>query len=286
MRWDRARRSRNVEDRRGASSSGKSKLGAGVLLLVIVLSVLFDKHPLEVLGVLQPERAETGQTQPDSAAADADPRVDFVRAILGDTEDVWSALFAKASGRYEAPRLVLFDGHVDSACGGATAATGPFYCPADRQVYLDLSFFDELRNKLGGGGDFAQAYVIAHEVGHHVQTLLGIADEIQTARQNKPAALRGASGLLVRQELQADCFAGVWAYHAQQRHQWLDAQDVETALNTAAAIGDDRLQTQSRGYVMPESFTHGSSAQRVHWFQIGFKRGEIENCDTFSADPL
>lgn len=286
MRWGSARRSDNVEDRRGSGVGGAGRLGGGTIIIVLLLSLVLGKNPLEMLGLLE-QSGLTGApaTQTGEAPAANDPGTDFVRAILGDTEDTWTALFAQSGGRYEQPRLVLFSGAVQSACGGASAASGPFYCPGDRKVYLDLSFFDEMRSKLGGGGDFAQAYVIAHEVGHHVQTLLGVSDKIAHLRQTG-RELRGANGVLVRQELQADCYAGVWAYHAQQRHQWLEAGDIESALNTATAIGDDRLQKQAQGYVVPESFTHGSSAERVRWFRAGFESGALDHCDTFSAAKL
>ncbi len=286
MRWGDARRSDNVEDRRGFSAGGAGKLGGGTIVIVLLLSVVLGRNPLEMLGLVEQAGLAGQQTeQTGGAPPENDPGSDFARAILGDTEDVWSAIFAQSGGSYAKPKLVLFSGQVDSACGGATAASGPFYCPGDRKVYLDLSFFDEMRARLGGGGDFAQAYVIAHEIGHHVQTLLGVSDKLAAARENGQA-LNGASGLSVRNELQADCYAGVWAYHAQQRHNWLEAGDVESAMNTATAIGDDRLQKRGQGFVVPESFTHGSSAQRVRWFKAGFESGEVKNCDTFSAPAL
>lgn len=293
MRWGDARRSDNVEDRRGMGVGGAGKLGGGTILVVVVLSLLFGKNPLEMLGLL--EQAGVGQPteqtagpSPDGDARGTpanDPGADFVKAILGETEDVWGALFERSGKQYVRPRLVLFSGAVRSGCGGATAASGPFYCPEDQKVYLDLSFFDEMKAKLGGGGDFAQAYVIAHEVGHHVQTLIGVSDRVARARQNGED-IRGANGLSVRQELQADCFAGVWANQAQARHRWLAAGDIESALNTATAIGDDRLQRQAQGTVVPESFTHGTSEQRVRWFKAGFESGQVKSCDTFSAMPL
>jgi len=285
MRWGNARRSDNVEDRRGTPGGNAGKLGGGTIIIVLLLSVVLGKNPLEMLGLVEQSGLVGGQTQQAGGPPANDQGSDFVRAILGDTEDVWTALFAQANGTYVKPKLVLFSGQVQTDCGGATAASGPFYCPGDQKVYLDLSFFDEMRAKLGGGGDFAQAYVIAHEVGHHVQTLLGISDKIAKARESG-RDVRGADGLLVRQELQADCLAGVWAFHAQQRNQWLDAGDIDTALSTATAIGDDRLQKQAQGYVVPESFTHGTSTQRVRWFSAGFKTGAIGSCDTFSASPL
>lgn len=273
MRWQRARQSSNVEDRRRFGATGKGKLTAAGLLLALVLSVMFDQHPLEMLGLIQ----GSSQSSSNADAPADDVRVNFVRAILGDTEDVWTALLAQSGNQYQTPKLVLYSDRVDSACGNAGAATGPFYCSADQRIYLDLSFFDAMHDRYGGGGEFAEAYVIAHEVGHHVQHLLGVA---------APAASKGASGTSVRQELQADCYAGVWAFHAQQRHHWLESGDFDAALSTAAAIGDDRLQRQSRGYVVPESFTHGTSAQRVRWFGIGFKSGDIDRCDTFSVTDL
>jgi predicted metalloprotease len=241
---------------------------------------------MQMLGIMAQLQ---GDLPSDSRRAQAPPAddegADFVRAILGDSEDTWSALFESKGGAYEPPRLVLFSGMVRSECGGATAASGPFYCPLDHKVYLDLSFFEEMRARLGGGGDFAQAYVISHEVGHHVQTLLGLTRDVDAARQHG-VDIRGDEGLLVRQELQADCLAGVWANRAQARHQWLDPGDTEQALATATAIGDDRLQRQSQGAVVPDAFTHGTSKQRVRWFTRGFESGEMNRCDTFAAAPL
>ena len=281
MRWGDARRSDNVEDRRGGGI-GVGHIGIGGIVIALLLSWATGRNPLEMLGLVS--QVEQGMSTP-AASAPAnpnDPGVDFVRAILGDTEDTWTAVFQKAGRSYTAPHLVLFSGSVQSACGGASAASGPFYCPQDQRVYLDTSFFQEMRDRLGGGGDFAQAYVIAHEVGHHVQNLLGISQKVSASRQD----VSGASGLSVRLELQADCLAGVWANQAQQRHQWLDQGDVEQALNTATAIGDDRLQRQARGSVTPDSFTHGSSEQRVRWFRAGFDSGDLKRCDTFGAQNL
>jgi predicted metalloprotease len=204
--------------------------------------------------------------------------------VLADTEDAWGAIFQAAGRTYEPPSLVLFSGAVESACGFAQAAVGPFYCPGDRQVYIDLSFYQELQSKFGAPGDFAQAYVIAHEVGHHVQTLLGISERTMAARQRASEA--EANALSVRQELQADCFAGIWAHNADRSRQLLESGDIEEGLNAAAAIGDDRLQKQSRGYISPESFTHGSSQQRVTWFKQGFESGRVDSCDTFAARSL
>jgi predicted metalloprotease len=287
MRWQLGRRSDNVEDARGSGGGiGLGGLSAGGVLLAVVASYFLGIDPMQILGIMAQLQ---GDLPSDSRQAQAPPAndegADFVRAILGDTEDTWSALFESAGTTYEPPRLVLFSGTVRSECGGATAASGPFYCPLDRKVYLDLSFFDEMRARLGGGGDFAQAYVISHEIGHHVQTLLGLTSQVDEARQ-QGVDIRGDEGLLVRQELQADCLAGVWANRAQARHQWLDAGDVEQAMATATAIGDDRLQRQSQGTVVPDAFTHGTSKQRTRWFTRGFESGEMNRCDTFRASPL
>lgn len=206
-------------------------------------------------------------------------------AILGETEDVWTQVFQASGARYEPPTLVLFTGAVQSACGGATSAVGPFYCPGDRKVYIDLAFFNEMERRLGGGGDFAEAYVIAHEVGHHVQTLTGVSARVNDARR-RGERVEGDGGLLVRQELQADCYAGLWAHHAQQRHAWLEPGDMEEALATATAIGDDTLQRQSRGTVVPDSFSHGTAQQRVQWFRTGFQTGDPGRCDTFAPGAL
>lgn len=285
MRWKRARRSDNVVDARGRSGMRLGGgLGLGGIVIVVVLGLLTGQDPLQLLGQLTGQDGSTVQQQRPSTTGD-DPQVDFVRAILGDTEDTWQALFRQSGEQYRDPTLVLFRGGVNSACGFASSAVGPFYCPGDQQVYLDLQFFDEMARRFSAAGDFAQAYVIAHEVGHHVQTLLGVSQQVQQARA-RGARLEGDNGLLVRQELQADCLAGVWAHHAQQRHDWLEQGDLEEALNAASAIGDDRLQQQSQGRVVPDAFTHGTSAQRVRWFRTGFDSGEPGRCDTFKAPRL
>lgn len=289
MKWRSARRSGNVEDRRGRPRAARAAggLGLGGIAIVVVIGLVMGKSPLEILGLL----GDVQQTAPpaprstQSAPPANDEAGQFIAAILGETEDVWSAEFSKRGSRYAPPRLVIFSGSVRSACGMASAAVGPFYCPADRQVYLDTSFFEEMRRRLGGGGDFAEAYVIAHEVGHHIQTLTGVSAKVQDARR-RGQDVEGDGGLLVRQELQADCYAGVWAHAAQARHAWMEAGDMEEALNTASAIGDDHLQRQSRGSVVPDSFTHGTSEQRVRWFRAGFDSGQAERCDTFSASRL
>jgi len=257
--------------------------GGGIGLVVLVLLALFfGVDPSVLVQGGSPEIATRAPEPPRAPApAGSDPVREFVSVVLADTEDTWHDLFRRMNRSYQEPRLVLFSGAVESACGFAQAAVGPFYCPADRKVYLDLSFFRDLRDRFGAPGDFAQAYVIAHEIGHHVQTLLGISDEVMGMRQRMHPAQ--ANALAVRQELQADCFAGVWARNAQETRKILEQGDVEEGLNAAAAIGDDRLQRQSRGYVSPESFTHGSSAQRVRWFKRGLATGDPRQCDTFSA---
>jgi len=284
MKWERVRQSRNVDDRRGRRAAVGGGLGLGGVAIVVVLSLVLGQNPLEMLGLESQMRGSSGAEQTDAPAAD-DPARRFIAAILGETEDVWTEVFAARGERYPAPTLVLFSGQVRSACGSAGSAMGPFYCPGDRQVYIDLSFFREMEARLGGGGDFAEAYVIAHEVGHHVQTVSGAADAVTRARR-LGQSVEGDGGLLVRQELQADCYAGVWAQRAERRHSWLEAGDIEEALATASAIGDDRLQRQSRGVVVPDSFSHGTSEQRVRWFRIGFDTGDPARCDTFAASAL
>ena len=287
MLWRKGRRSDNVNFDTGGGGGGGFNgrgLGLGGIVLLAVIGLVFFKNPLALLGGDGGQgQAPVASTQPATAPDENNPQVDFVRAILGDTEDTWSQIFTDAGRTYERPHLVLFQGRVSTACGSASTAVGPFYCPGDHKVYLDLSFFDELQQRFHASGDFARAYVIAHEVGHHVQQQLGIFDKVDQARR-RGATLKGASGLSVRQELQADCFAGVWANRAQQRNQWLQPGDLETALNAASQIGDDTLQRESRGEVMPDSFTHGTSAQRVHWFKAGFDSGKVDQCNTFSGD--
>lgn len=285
MRWKRARRSDNVVDARGRGGIGGGKLSLAGVAIVVVIGLLSGQDPLQILGQLASQSSAPTTQQSDTPTRGDDPQVDFVQAILGDTEDTWRALFEQGGERYRDPTLVLFRGGVNSACGFANAAVGPFYCPGDQRVYLDLQFFDEMTARFQASGDFAQAYVIAHEVGHHVQTLLGVSQQMQAARQ-RGEQMEGDNGLLVRQELQADCLAGVWAHHAQQRHDWLEEGDLEEALNAANAIGDDNLQRQSQGRVVPDAFTHGTSAQRVRWFRTGFDSGEPGRCDTFQASRL
>jgi predicted metalloprotease len=260
--------------------------GGGLMTLVLVLVALyFGVDP----SLLLQEMPAGGQTSVRTEVSGAGPEVpdtmrDFVAVVLADTEDTWQALFAAADRRYQEPSLVLFSGQVSSACGMASAAVGPFYCPGDSKVYIDLAFFADLRDRFNAPGDFAEAYVIAHEVGHHVQNLLGTSAKVQQARAGQDEA--GANALSVRLELQADCYAGIWAYHADRSRQLLEAGDIEEGLAAASAIGDDRLQMQSRGYVSPDSFTHGSAEQRVRWFQKGYSSGEPGSCDSFAAALL
>jgi predicted metalloprotease len=268
----------------GGVGGGGVARGGGIgvvgLLILLALGWLFGIDPSFLL-----QDSSTGvpyQTAPSGTQPPADDQAAaFVSVVLADTEDTWHALFDEMGGSYREPTLVLFSDAVQSACGFAQAAMGPFYCPGDRKLYIDLTFFDELHERFGAPGDFAQAYVIAHEVGHHVQNLLGIADQVQAARQR--AGEREANALSVMMELQADCFAGVWGYHADKSRALLEQGDVEEGLNAAAAIGDDRLQRQQAGYVVPDAFTHGSSAQRVRWFQQGLSSGDPDRCDTFEA---
>lgn len=283
MRWQGRRESQNVEDRRGMRFGRAGSIGLGTIVLALV-AAYFGMDPSVVLQGVQPTEQQQGEQGPYQETPEEAQLRQFVLVVLADTEDAWGALFAEAGQTYEPPALVLFSGAVQSGCGAAQAAVGPFYCPGDRKVYIDLSFYQELQSRFGAPGDFAQAYVVAHEVGHHVQTLLGISERNMAARQNASEAQ--ANALSVRQELQADCFAGIWAHNADRSRQLLEAGDTEEGLNAAAAIGDDRLQKQSRGYVSPESFTHGSSQQRVRWFKRGFEAGTIDACDTFATTNL
>ncbi|MFZ1828937.1 MAG: neutral zinc metallopeptidase [Candidatus Competibacteraceae bacterium] len=282
MRWRTGRESNNVEDRRGFRAA-PTLAGGGVGTIVLVLIALyFGVDPSFLLQSGSPGGVPAGQTVQVSPADDESRQ--FISVILADTEDTWRDLFRQMGGAYQEPKLVLFSGAVQSACGFAQAAVGPFYCPADQKVYIDLGFFDELKNRFKAPGDFAQAYVIAHEIGHHVQNLLGVSAKVESLRARVSAA--EANALSVRLELQADCFAGVWAYHAHKSRQLLESGDIEEGLNAATAIGDDRLQMQAKGYVAPDSFTHGSSAQRVRWFKHGIAGGDLRQCDTFNAAQL
>ena len=273
------RQSDNIEDRRGVSGGLVAGGGIGTIILLLV-ALYFGIDPSVILQGDSNVAPPTTQQAPSASSNERDPMRDFVATVLADTEDTWSALFREMDRTYREPRLVLFSSTVQSACGMAGSATGPFYCPQDMKVYLDLDFFRALRDRFHAPGDFAQAYVIAHEIGHHVQKLLGISDRVMLERQRGGAAGNAAS---VRLELQADCLAGVWAYHADRAHQILEQGDVEEALGAAAAIGDDRLQRQAGGRVAPETFTHGTSQQRVRWFTRGIESGELRQCDTFTG---
>jgi predicted metalloprotease len=288
MKWRGQRESSNVDI--GGSGSGRGggfKMGIGGILIVVVLGLIMGKNPMEMLGMV----SQMQQSAPAASNVPVDPNApvteeqQFAKVVLASTEDVWTQIFAANQVKYPAPRMQLFEGSVQSACGGATSAVGPFYCPADRKVYLDTQFFNEMKTKLGGGGDFAQAYVIAHEVGHHIQTITGTSDKVNAVRA-KGGQVEGDGGLLVRQELQADCFAGLWAHYAQKEKQWMEPGDLEQAIKTAQAIGDDTLQRQSRGTVVPDAFSHGTAEQRMRWFTQGFESGNINQCDTFSATAL
>ncbi len=291
MKWEGNRESSNVEDRRSGGGGGGGLLGGrgigvGTIVIALVGGWIFGINPLTILGVLSGDGAPTAQVQQGPAQRPpADDRMaKFVSTVLADTEDVWKQQFTRGGAAYSEPRLVLFRGATSTACGQGQAAMGPFYCPADQKVYIDLGFYETLKNRLGAPGDFAQAYVIAHEVGHHVQNLLGISRKMDDMRARVSQAQYNA--LSVRLELQADCFAGLWAHHAQNARQVLEQGDVEEAMNAAARIGDDALQRGSGGAVVPESFTHGTSAQRQRWFATGLKTGELKACDTFSARSL
>jgi predicted metalloprotease len=282
MEWKGRRESENIEDRR-ALTPGRAAVGGGVgVLLIALVTYLLGGDPQKLLNQLQ-NNPQPGAARDSGAAPDPaqEELKHFVAVVLADTEDVWKEQFRKMGKAYKEPRLVLFSGRVESACGLADAAVGPFYCPGDQMVYLDLSFFDELKNRFHAPGEFAQAYVIAHEVGHHVQKLLGTSDKVHAQRARLSKA--EYNQLSVRLELQADFLAGFWAHHAQKSKHFLDPGDLEAALRAANAIGDDRLQKQARGYVVPDSFTHGTSEQRIRWFRRGFDTGDFSQGDTFSV---
>jgi uncharacterized protein len=285
MRWELGRRSTNVEDRRGTGVSGPV-IGGGIGAIILsVIVALLGGDPSVILNQGEAPSDRTRTEYPQTQRPPADDRMaDFVSVVLADTEDTWHTLFQQMGQTYVEPKLVLFSGAVNSACGYAPSAVGPFYCPADQKLYIDLNFYRDLKNRYQAPGDFAQAYVIAHEVGHHVQNQLGISNRVR-ALQRRVNEVE-ANQLSVRQELQADCFAGIWAHHAQRSRQILEAGDIEEALNAASSIGDDRLQQQTKGYVVPEAFTHGSSAQRVRWFKRGIQTGDPNQCNTFAvANP-
>jgi len=285
MRWAGGRRSDNVEDRRSGGIGVPLGVAGGGLgtVVILVLALFFGFDPGVILNTDAPPTGSVTQAPP-SASPTPDAQKDFVSVVLADTEDTWTELFRQMNREYRAPKLVLFRDAVHSACGMAGAAVGPFYCPGDHKVYLDLDFFRALRERFRAPGDFAQAYVIAHEVGHHVQALLGISDKVASLRQRMSRT--DANALSVRVELQADCYAGVWAHHANASRKLLEEGDVEEGLQAAAAIGDDRLQRQTQGRVAPESFTHGTSTQRTRWFTRGLESGAVRQCDTFAASAL
>ena len=294
MRWEDFRRSGNVEDRRGMRMPGGAAggLGIGTVLVLGLLGWALGIDPRLLIGgaeVLTGTRTETSSQAPSGpTGAPSDQLGQFVSAVLGDTEDRWKEIFRLGGKNYAAPKLVLFAGVTQSACGRAQSAMGPFYCPSDQRLYLDTSFFRDLEQRFNGCSgkacQFAQAYVISHEVGHHVQNLLGVLPKVQEAQQGQDRV--HANQLQVRVELQADCFAGIWAHHAQQKWKFIEPGDVEAAMQTAAAIGDDRLQKQTQGRVVPDAFTHGSSEQRVRWFSIGLKDGSVSSCNTFTVSQL
>ena len=285
MRLDDERESSNVEDRRGSGGGlpiGGKGIGIGTIAIALV-AMYFGVDPSVVLNI--------GNGLQQNAPVEARPipaddqNAKFVAKVLASTEDTWGKLFEASGQKYLAPKLVLFTGQTPTACGSGQAAMGPFYCPDDHKVYIDLSFYQELKTRFHAPGDFAQAYVIAHEVGHHIQNLLGISDKVQQARQNARNEVK-SNQLSVRLELQADCYAGVWAMHADGTDRILEAGDVEEAMTAAAAIGDDALQKQAQGYAVPDSFTHGTSAQRMHWFNKGLSTGNIKQCDTFTSTSI
>lgn len=285
MRWRRGRRSTNIEDRRGRRMAGGRgiKLGGGAGLIAVIIVLLLGGDPAMILSMLEQGGGSLGGSPASYETTDTprdDEQAQFVSAILADTEDTWAALFSRTGAHYQAPRLVLYDNMTRTACGYGNAASGPFYCPGDRKIYLDLTFFNQLR-RLGAPGDFARAYVIGHEVAHHVQNLVGTMDKVNSARARSDRT--GANRLSVMLELQADCYAGVWAHHAHKARNVLEEGDVEEGLQAAASIGDDRLMEMSGRSVHPDSFTHGSSRQRVRWFRTGLETGDLQACDTFSG---
>lgn len=283
MRLDDQEESSNVEDRRsGGSGIGGKGIGVGTIVLALV-AMYFGVDPAVVLNVGQGlQQTETTEAQP---IPKDDPMAVFVAKVLGSTEETWGKVFQQSGHQYPAPKLVLFTGQTSTACGAGQAAMGPFYCPADRKVYIDLSFYQEMKNRFNAPGDFAQAYVIAHEVGHHIQNLMGTSEQVLRARQSARSEAE-ANDYSVRLELQADCFAGVWANHADGENRILEAGDVEEAMTAAAAIGDDALQKQAQGYAVPDSFTHGSSEQRMRWFNQGLSTGDVNQCNTFETNAL
>ncbi|MDO8178377.1 MAG: neutral zinc metallopeptidase [Undibacterium sp.] len=294
MKWEGNRESDNVEDRRGETSNtggrgrfGGGRIGIGSVVIALVVSYLFGINPMTVLSLMSGGSApdsETQQQAPAQRASATDRTTRFVSVVLADTEDVWGNIFRANGKEYLRPTLTVFTGATATACGRGDTASGPFYCPGDQKVYIDLAFFQTMRERFQVSSEFAQAYVIAHEIGHHVQHLSGISDKIE--RQRHAASEKQGNALSVKLELQADCFAGVWAFHANQARSILESGDIEGALKAATAIGDDTLQRQARGSVVPDSFTHGSSEQRVRWFKRGIESGKLNECNTFAASQL
>ncbi len=283
MKWEGNRESSNVEDRRGGGL-GRRSIGLGTIAVALIASWIFGINPMTILELMSGGEPAPLQQAPSDQTPANDTQTRFVRTVLADTEDTWNSLFSAAGARYAPPTLVLFSGATPTACGTGQSASGPFYCPADQKVYIDLGFFDLMRERFQVDSEFAQAYVIAHEVGHHIQQLTGVSEQVQRARARLPAAQ--ANALSVRLELQADCYAGLWAHHANRARGIIEQGDVEGALRAAAAIGDDALQRQAQGQVVPDSFTHGTSAQRAHWFSRGLESGRLQDCDTFQASKL
>ena len=291
MRWEGNRESDNVEDHRGSGGGGGfgfggRSIGIGTIVIALIGGWALGINPLTILGLLSGggpvQVSEQEQSRPGPEGNDREYKL--MKVVLADTEDVWTELFRRNGGTYQMPKLKVFNGSIATACGQGVSATGPFYCPGDQDIYIDLDFFRLMEQRFKAPGEFAQAYVVAHEVGHHVQNLMGLSDKVHNAQRS--ASERQANALSVRLELQADCFAGVWAYHANRARSIIEKGDVESALAAATAIGDDALQKQSGGEVMPDSFTHGSSAQRVRWFTRGIESGEIAQCNTFEARQL
>jgi len=294
MRWEGNRQSDNVEDRRsegysggGGGMLGGRTIGIGTIVIALVAWGVFGINPLTTIGVLSGgggSPAVQQQQGPAQKPPASDQQAAFVSTVLANTEDVWSQVFQQAGARYVAPKLVLYRGATPTACGTGQSAMGPFYCPQDQKVYLDMGFFDTMQRQLGAPGEFARAYVIAHEVGHHVQNLQGLTDKVDSLRGRVSQAQQNA--LSVRLELQADCYAGIWAHYSQESKKWLDPNDIASAMNAAHQIGDDTLQKEHQGYVVPDSFTHGSSAQRQRWFMQGYQSGSMKSCDTFSSQNI
>lgn len=283
MKWQGRRQSDNVEDRRGGAG-GKIALGGGLgTIAIVVIMLLLGGDPSQVLQQALPTQTEAASGEVQETEQEKELS-NFVKVVLADTEDVWTKLFAENGSSYRAPKLVLFRNSVESGCGSASSSMGPFYCSADEKAYIDLSFYEDMKNRFGAPGDFAMAYVIAHEIGHHIQNLIGVSDKVHAQRGR--LSEKEFNKLSVKMELQADFFAGVWAHHAQKMNDILENGDIEEALNAANAIGDDRLQKQAQGYIVPDAFTHGSSEQRMFWFKKGFETGDINQGDTFSAREL